>query len=66
MQKIQVFKSGEKDGISGLVKGLQGCEFTFKLKNEVDHVGCDNATTYAQITTDKNGIANTPYLPYGQ
>lgn len=29
MQKIQVFKSGEKDGISGLVKGLQGAEFTF-------------------------------------
>lgn len=29
MQKIQVFKSGEKDGISGFVKGLQGCEFTF-------------------------------------
>ncbi len=66
MQKIQVFKSGEKDGISGLVKGLQGCEFTFRLKSEVDHVGWDSATTYAQITTDKNGIANTPYLPYGQ
>ena len=29
MQKIQVFKSGEKDSISGLVKGLQGAEFTF-------------------------------------
>ena len=29
MQKIQVFKSGEKDGISGIVKGLQGAEFTF-------------------------------------
>lgn len=66
MQKIQIFKSGEKDGISGLVKGLQGAEFTFKLKNEVDHVGWDNATTYAQIVTDKNGKANTPYLPYGQ
>lgn len=66
MQKIQVFKSGEKEGISGLVKGLQGCEFTFKLKNEVDHVGWDNAQTYAIITTDANGIANTPYLPYGQ
>ncbi|WP_455684133.1 SpaA isopeptide-forming pilin-related protein [Thomasclavelia sp.] len=66
MQKIQVFKSGEKDGISGLVKGLQGCEFTFKLKSEVDHVGWNSATTYAQITTDENGIANTPYLPYGQ
>lgn len=41
-QKIQVFKSGEKDGISGLVKGLQGAEFTFRLKSEVDHVGWDN------------------------
>lgn len=66
MQKIQVFKSGEKDGISGIVKGLQGCEFTFKLKSEVDHVGWDNATTYAKVTTDKDGIANTNYLPYGQ
>lgn len=66
MQKIQVFKSGEKDGISGFVKGLQGAEFTFKLKSEVDHVGWDNATTYAKITTDANGIANTPYLPYGE
>lgn len=66
IQKIQVFKSGEKDGISGLVKGLQGAEFTFKLKSEVDHVGWDNATTYAVITTDANGIANTPYLPYGE
>ena len=66
MQKIQVFKSGEKEGISGFVKGLQGCEFTFKLKSEVDHVGWDNAQTYAIITTDSNGIASTQYLPYGQ
>lgn len=66
MQKIQVFKSGEKEGISGLVKGLQGSEFTFKLKSEVDHVGWDNAQTYVIITTDANGIASTPYLPYGQ
>lgn len=66
MQKIQVFKSGEKDGISGFVKGLQGAEFTWKLKNEVNHVGWDNATTYAVITTNANGIANTPYLPYGE
>lgn len=58
MQKIQVFKSGEKNGISGIVKGLQGAEFTFKLKSEVDHVGWDSATTYAQITTDKNGISS--------
>lgn len=66
MQKIQVFKSGEKDGISGLVKGLQGAEFTFRLKSEVDHVGWDNATVYAVITTDSDGKANTPYLPYGK
>lgn len=66
MQKIQVFKSGEKNGISGLVKGLQGAEFTFRLKSEVDHVGWDNATVYAVITTDSNGKANTPYLPYGK
>ena len=65
-QKIQVFKSGEKDGISGLVKGLQGAEFSFRLKSEVDHVGWDNATVYAVITTDSNGKANTPYLPYGK
>lgn len=66
MQKIQVFKSGEKDGISGYVKGLQGAEFTFKLYSEVNRVGWDNATTYAVITTDKDGWANTPYLPYGK
>lgn len=66
MQKIQVFKSGEKEGISGFVKGLQGSEFTFKLKSEVDHVGWDNAQPYAIITTNADGIANTPYLPYGE
>ena len=55
MQKIRVFKSGEKEGMSGFIKGLQGAEFTFKLKSEVDHVGWDNATTYAKITTDKDG-----------
>ena len=65
MQKIQVHKSGEKDGISGFVKGLQGCEFTFKLKSEVDNVGWDNASVYDVITTDENGRAATKYLPYG-
>ena len=65
MQKIQVFKSGEKDGISGFVKGLQGATFTFKLKSEVNHVGWDNAQPYAIITTDADGKASTPYLPYG-
>lgn len=66
MQKIRVFKSGEKDGISGIVKGLQGAEFTFKLKSEVDCVGWDNAKTYAKITTDKDGYASTGYMPYGE
>lgn len=65
MQKIQIFKSGTKNGISDLVKGLQGAEFTFKLKSEVDHVGWDNAVAYAIVVTDKNGKANTSYLPYG-
>lgn len=66
MRKIQLFKSGEKDGISGIVKGLQGAEFTWKLKSEVNHVGWNNATTYAIITTDENGRATTPYLPHGE
>lgn len=66
MQKIRVFKSGEKDGISGVVKGLQGAEFTWKLRSEVDHVGWDNAQTYAVITTDAKGETVTPYLPNGQ
>lgn len=66
MQKIQIHKSGEKDGISGLVKGLQGAEFTFKLKSEVNRVGWDNAEVYDVITTDKDGRANTKYLPYGE
>ena len=36
------------------------------MKTEVDHVGWDNAQTYAVITTNEYGIANTPFLPYGQ
>ena len=66
MRKIQVFKSGYKESISGFVKGLQGAQFTFKLKSEVNHVGWDNAKTYAVITTNADGIASTPYLPYGE
>lgn len=65
-QRIQLFKSGEREGISGVVKGLQGAEFTWKLKSEVDNVGWDNAKTYAVITTDENGRAITDYLPYGK
>ena len=65
-QRIQLFKSGEREGISGVVKGLQGAEFTWKLKTEVDNVGWDNAKTYAVITTDENGRAVTDYLPYGK
>lgn len=65
-QRIQLFKSGEREGITGVVKGLQGAEFTWKLKTEVDNVGWDNAKTYAVITTNENGRAITDYLPYGK
>ena len=65
-QRIQLFKSGEREGISGVVKGLQGAEFTWKLKSEVDNVGWDNAKTYTVITTNENGRAVTDYLPYGK
>jgi len=65
MQKIQIFKSGTKDDISDLGKGLQGVEFTFKLKLEVDHGGRDNAEAYAIVTTDNDGRANTSYLLFG-
>lgn len=65
-QKIQIFKSGYRNGMSEVVKGLQGAEFTWKLKSEVDHVGWDNATVYDVITTGENGWAITKDLPYGQ
>lgn len=32
----------------------------------MEHVGWDNATAYAIITSDKDGYATTPYLPYGK
>ena len=65
-QQIQIFKSGYRNGMSEVVKGLQGAEFAFKLKSEVDHVGWDNATTYDVITTGEDGWAITKDLPYGQ
>lgn len=65
-QKIQIFKSGYRNGMSEVVKGLQGAEFTFKLKSEVDHVGWDNATVYDTITTGEDGWAITKELPYGE
>lgn len=65
-QKIQIFKSGYRNGISEVVKGLQGACFTFKLKSEVDHVGWDSAKVYDVITTDENGWAITKELPYGE
>ena len=65
-QKIQIFKSGYRNGMSEVVKGLQGAGFTFKLKSEVDHVGWDNATTYDVITTGEDGWAITKDLPYGE
>ena len=65
-QQIQIFKSGYRNGMSEVVKGLQEAEFTWKLKSEVDHVGWDNATTYDVITTGEDGWAITKDLPYGQ
>lgn len=65
-QKIQIFKSGYRNGMSEVVKGLQGAEFTFKLKSEVDHVGWDNATVYDVVTTNEDGLATTKYLPFGE
>ena len=65
-QQIQIFKSGYRNGMSEVVKGLQGAEFAWKLKSEVDHVGWDNATTYDVITTGEDGWAITKDLPYGQ
>lgn len=65
-QQIQIFKSGYRNGMSEVVKGLKGAEFTWKLKSEVDHVGWDNATTYDVITTGEDGWAITKDLPYGQ
>lgn len=65
-QKIQIFKSGYRNGMSEVVKGLQEAEFTFKLKSEVDHVGWDNATVYDTITTGEDGWAITKDLPYGE
>lgn len=65
-QKIQIFKSGYRNGMSEVVKGLKGAEFTFKLKSEVDHVGWDNATGYDVVTTNEDGLATTKYLPFGE
>lgn len=65
-QKVTIFKSGYRNGISEVVKGLQGASFTFKLKSEVDHVGWDSAKVYDVITTDENGLAITKDLPYGE
>lgn len=65
-QKVTIFKSGYRNGISEVVKGLQGASFTFKLKSEVDHVGWDSAKVYDVITTDENGCAITKDLPYGE
>lgn len=65
-QKVTIFKSGYRNGISEVVKGLQGASFTFKLKSKVDHVGWDSAKVYDVITTDENGWAITKDLPYGE
>lgn len=65
-QKIQIFKSGYRNGQSEVVKGLANAEFTFKLKSEVDEKGWDAATTYDVITTGEDGWAITKDLPFGE
>lgn len=65
-QRIRIFKSSIKDGQPGVVKGLKGAEFTFKLNSDVSHLGYNQAKTYFKGTTDDNGYLTTDYLPYGQ
>lgn len=77
--KVRIFKEGT-DGSSGLIKGIEGAEFTIKLNADYQkalRVGysvediwngkADSiAPTYAKVTSDKDGNAVTDYLPYGQ
>lgn len=64
-QRIQIFKEGTKEGIAGIVQGLEGAEFTFVLNNDYEKVGYEKAHKYFIGTTDKNGYLTTSLLPYG-
>ena len=62
--QLQVAKAGS-DGQSGIMDGLEGIQFTMKLKSEVNSKGWDNAKTYSVITTDKTGRGISDKVPYG-
>ena len=62
--QLQVAKAGS-DGQSGVMDGLEGIQFTMKLKSEVNSKGWDNAKTYSVITTDKTGRGISEKVPYG-
>lgn len=53
------------DGTSGVLPFVEGAEFTWKLKSEVDLVGWDNAKTYFRDETNALGYLVTDYMPYG-
>lgn len=77
--KVRIFKEGT-DGSSGLLKGIEGAEFTIKLNadyqkalragysvEDIWNGKADSiAPTYAKVTSDNEGNAVTGYLPYGQ
>lgn len=71
-QRVEIFKAGigQGDHASGTIKGLNGAEFTIKLKSDVDTLGWDKAPTYSKVTTTndddgESGYATTPLLPFG-
>ena len=64
-QQIHLFKSGIKVN-SDETPGLEGAQFTIKLKSNVDEA-LDRGFTYEVLTTDKDGNAYTQKkLPYGR
>lgn len=71
-QPVEIYKTGmyQDNHGAGVIKGLNGVEFTIKLKSEVEEKGWDSAETYDIVTTKNNedkegGYATTKELPYG-
>lgn len=71
LSKEQVKKQGAEiikissNGESSEVIYLEGAEFSGKLLSEVNEKGKENAAVVTTVTTDKNGYAKIPELPYG-
>ncbi len=61
--KIRILKTGNGNNTSTV---LEGVEFEIKLASEVEKVGWEAAKSYAVITTDENGYAESSNLPYGK